>query len=75
MTIPCAPDSPLTRAAAHLDAATYLANARARPAVRSFRCGPASAGWLEPDRPCLLSAAYYVVERERAPSASSRCAR
>ena len=30
MTIPCAPDSPLTRAAAHLDAAIYLAQARAR---------------------------------------------
>ena len=30
MTIPCAPDSPLTRAAAHLDAAVYLAQARAR---------------------------------------------
>ena len=30
MTIPCAPDSPLTRAAAHLDAAIYLAGARAR---------------------------------------------
>ena len=30
MTIPCAPASPLTRAAAHLDAAIYLAQARAR---------------------------------------------
>ena len=30
MTIPCAPDSPLARAAAHLDAAIYLADARAR---------------------------------------------
>ena len=30
MTIPCAPASPLTRAAAHLDAAIYLAAARAR---------------------------------------------
>ena len=30
MTIPAAPASPLTRAAAHLDAAIYLAQARAR---------------------------------------------
>ena len=30
MTIPCTPASPLTRAAAHLDAAIYLAQARAR---------------------------------------------
>jgi len=30
MTIPCAPASPLTRAAAHLDAAIFLADARAR---------------------------------------------
>lgn len=30
MTIPCAPASHLTRAAAHLDAAIYLAQARAR---------------------------------------------
>ena len=30
MTIPCTPASPLTRAAAHLDAAIYLAGARAR---------------------------------------------
>ena len=30
MTIPCAPDSALTRAAAHLDAAIYFADVRAR---------------------------------------------